>query len=205
MVRQQLMERGIDDPRVLDAMRTVPREEFIPSQLQYDAYGDWPLPIGFGQTISQPYTVAFMVQALQLQGTEKILEIGTGSGYAAAVMSCVTSEVHTVERIVPLADRARQRLAQLGYNTVHVYTGDGTLGLPEQSPFDAVVVTAGALELPQAYVRQLADGGRIVIPIGPTRHGQTLHRYTLSGSQLRLEHLGQFAFVPLIGEHNPPA
>lgn len=198
MVEQQLIARGIHDVRVLDAMRAVPREEFVPRQLQYDAYSDWPLPIGFGQTISQPYTVAFMAEALQLTGTEKVLEVGTGCGYAAAVISCVAREMHTIERIVPLADHARERLARLGYHSVQVYTGDGSLGLPDQAPFDAIVVTAGATELPPAYVAQLADNGRIVIPIGSVRHSQTLQRLTKSGEKLHVEHLGQFAFVPLI-------
>ncbi|MBI1903513.1 MAG: protein-L-isoaspartate(D-aspartate) O-methyltransferase [Planctomycetia bacterium] len=200
MVRQQFAGRGIVDARVLAAMREVPRHEFVPQHLAIYAYDDKPLPIGFGQTISQPYTVAFMCQAMSLHGGEKVLEIGTGSGYAAAVLSHLAERVYTIERIAELAAEAAERLRRLGYANVEVRTADGTLGLADAAPFDAIVVTAGAQTLPPAYQEQLAEGGRIVIPIGPTRHSQTMWRYTRVGDDLLGEDLGPFAFVPLIGE-----
>lgn len=201
MVQNQLVARGICDGRLLDATNCVPREEFLPQQLQSEAYEDWPLPIGFGQTISQPYTVAFMTEALQLEGPEKVLEIGTGSGYAAAVLACLANEVHTVERIPLLAQQAEHRLVRLGCGNVHVHTANGTLGLPSHAPFDAIIVTAGAEELPKSYAKQLAEGGRIVIPIGDARNSQALYRFTRRGPKLNVENLGQFAFVPLIGQY----
>ena len=201
MVRDQIEARGIRDHRVLDAMNRVPREEFVPRDLQNEAYDDRPLPIGYGQTISQPFTVAFMTEALRLAGAEKVLEIGTGSGYAAAVLACLANEVHTIERIPSLAQQAERRLARLGFDNVHLHTANGTLGLPTYAPFDAIVVTAGADQLPEPYAEQLADGGRIVIPIGPAPTSQTLCRFTRRGRELNAENLGQFAFVPLIGEH----
>ncbi len=201
MIQDHLGGRGITDLRVLEAMNRVPREQFVPEQLQGEAYADWPLPIGFGQTISQPFTTAYMTQALWLQGTEKVLEVGTGSGYAAAILSCLASEVFTVERISVMAEQARDRLERLGFNNVHVFAADGTLGMRARAPFDAIIVTAGSDSLPPPYVEQLAEGGRIVIPIGTTPTSQTLCRYTLRDGQLSVEQLGQFAFVPLIGEH----
>lgn len=200
MVDEQLREHGISDERVLDAMRCVPREEFVPDELRGAAYEDGPLPIGFGQTISQPFTVAFMCQALQLKGTEKVLEIGAGSGYGAAVLSHLASSVFTVERVPGLVKSARARLDRTGYQNVKVVAADGTLGLPDEAPFDAIVVTAGAETLPDAYVRQLRAGGRIVIPLGRSRHSQTMYRFTRLDGQLRVEDLGGFAFVPLIGK-----
>ncbi len=199
MVENQIRARGVEDSRVLAAMNRVPREAFVPARLRVAAYDDMPLPIGFGQTISQPYTVAFMCEALQLRGEEKVLEIGTGSGYAAAVLSLLAREVYTVERIGALAEEASARLTHLGYRNVHVRVADGTLGLADAAPFDAIVVTAGAEELPEAYRRQLADGGRIVIPLGRTPYSQTLCRFTRTGEEIRVENLGGFAFVPLIG------
>ncbi len=201
MVEWQLYDRGIFDPRVLDAMRTVPREEFVPDFLRHEAYEDGPLPIGHGQTISQPFTVAYMVQALELTGDEDALEIGTGSGYGAAVLSRLVRSVHTIERIPALAQKAQLRLRDLGYDNVIVHIANGTLGLPDHSSFDAIVVTAGAAELPQPYAKQLADGGRIVIPLGETITNQRLARFTKHGDQLQEENLGRFAFVPLIGKH----
>ncbi len=200
MVQGQLRYQGIDDPRVLAAMATVPREEFVDKSLCGEAYKDWPLPIGYGQTISQPFTVAYMVQALRLDGSEKVLEIGTGSGYGAAVLSCLAEEVHTVERIAQLGEAAKSRLIRLGYHNVQVHVANGTLGLPEYAPFDAIIVTAGAEELPKPYLDQLAEGGRVVIPIGEPA-SQALFRFTRKGSQLKSENLGCFAFVPLIGQH----
>ncbi len=201
MVEEQLREHGIADPRVLDAMGRVPREEFVPADLRYAAYEDGPLPIGFAQTISQPFTVALMCEALLLAGSEKVLEIGAGSGYSAAVLSLLARSVFSVERIPGLADTARARLARLGYANVQVITADGTLGLPAEAPFDAIVVTAGAEALPDAYVRQLQPGGRIVIPIGSYRYNQTMYRFTRLPEELRVENLGGFAFVPLVGKY----
>lgn len=199
MVEGQLRARGIRDQRVLQAMATVPREEFVSPSMRHAAYRDAALPIEFGQTISQPFTVAFMCEALRLQGTEKVLEIGAGSGYSAAVLSLLCGEVHTVERIPELAELARQRLLRLGYENVRVYAANGTLGLPAAAPFDGIVVTAGAPALPCRYARQLAEGGRIVIPIGPSPTSQEMRRFTRHGDELEQEELGGFAFVPLIG------
>lgn len=201
MVEQQLRRRGLRDERVLQAMLTVPREEFVPAPLRESAYDDCALPIGQGQTISQPFTVAFMIEALQLRGDERVLEIGTGSGYAAAVLSLASGEVYTVERIPELAAAAAERLARLGYHNVHVKIGDGTLGLPEAAPFDGIIVTAGAPELPAPYREQLAPGGRIVIPIGDSPRSQLMYRYTKQNGTLTSECLGGFAFVPLVGRH----
>ncbi len=201
MVDEQLREHGISDERVLDAMRRVPREEFVPDELRGAAYEDGPLPIGCGQAISQPFTVAFMCQALQLEGPEKVLEIGAGSGYGAAVLSRLAARVFSVERIPELVKTAHANLARVGYENVHVVEGDGTLGLPDEAPFDGIVVTAGAETLPDAYVRQLKPGGRIVIPVGRSRYGQTMYRFTRGDEHLRVENLGGFAFVPLIGKY----
>lgn len=203
MVDGQLRFRGLSDPRVLAAMAVVPREHFVPAELIDAAYEDGPLPIGYSQTISQPYTVAFMCEALRLRGDEQVLEIGTGSGYAAAVLSRLAAHVWTVERISPLADAARERLQRLGVRNVSVKTADGALGWPEHAPFDAIVVTAAAEELPRAYFDQLHDGGRLVIPIGPAPYGQTMYRYTRLGDELRAEALGEFSFVPLISSSLP--
>lgn len=204
MVDEQFRAHGISDPRVLQAMSEIPREEFVPSDLRAAAYEDSPLPIGCGQTISQPFTVAFMTQALQLEGNEKVLEIGTGSGYGAAVLGRLASEVYTVERIAALAEQARERLARLGYDNVTVVRGDGTLGLPDQAPFDAIVVTAGAESLSESFVQQLREGGRIVIPIGGYRTGQTMYRFTRQHGELKVGDLGSFTFVPLIGQGGWP-
>jgi len=201
MLREHLAGRGITDQRVLSAMREVPREAFLPAELAAAAYDDSPLPIAAGQTISQPYIVAYMVEALQLEGTERVLEIGTGSGYAAAVLSRCAAEVFTVERIAALADTARSRLRELGYLNVTVHQGDGTLGWQEHAPYQGIVVTAGAPEVPQALKYQLAPGGRLVIPVGPTQHLQNLVRVKrVGGHEFRQEELCPVRFVPLIGE-----
>lgn len=205
MVEQQVACRDIDDQRVLAAMATIPREEFVPPKLQSLAYTDQALPIECDQTISQPFTVAFMCQALQLRGGERVLEVGTGSGYAAAVMSQLAAEVVTVERIPFLAETAAARLSRLGYHNVQVHTADGTMGWSAGAPYDAIVVTAAAEQLPQPYVDQLKDGGRIVIPIGPRIRGQRMFRFTRHGKEIVAEVLGSFAFVPLIGEHGWPS
>jgi len=198
MVDEQLAPRGISDPRVLAAMRTVPREEFVPESLRHAAYTDKALALRLGQTISQPFTVAIMCQALQLRGDEKILDIGTGSGYAAAVLSLLAREVVSIERLPELADAARATLAQLGYLNVAVIVGDGSLGFAAEAPFDAIVAAAAAKQLPQTLPSQLADGGRIVLPIGDPNKTQTMRRYLRRGDAWIEDDLGQFSFVPLI-------
>jgi protein-L-isoaspartate(D-aspartate) O-methyltransferase len=199
MVARDIRARGIADPRVLDALATVPRHAFVPAGLGAYAYDDRPLPIEAGQTISQPYIVALMTEALQLDRHDVVLEIGTGSGYAAAVLARIARRVDTIERIPELADRARHRLAVLGHANVTVRCGDGTLGWAEHAPYDAIVVTAGGPDVPQALRDQLAIGGRLVMPIGPP-HAQTLIRATRTGvDEFRTDDLGPVAFVPLIG------
>ncbi len=198
MVSDQLERRGIDDPRVLAAMREVPRHVFVGALQEAHAYEDRPLEIGQGQTISQPFTVAFMAQSLYLQGTEKVLEVGTGSGYGAAILSRLAAQVYTVERLPELAAAARSRLGELGYHNVQVEHRDGVLGLPEQAPFDAIVVTAAAPQLPTAYLAQLADGGRLVIPIDQDANQQVMYRFRRHGDSHYREFLGYFAFVPLV-------
>lgn len=199
MVREQIEARGVTDPRVLDAMRRVPRHLFVPPDYRDLAYSDGPLPIGHGQTISQPYIVAYMTALLRLKGDEKVLEIGTGSGYQAAVLAHLAREVHTVERIPALAEQARRRLEALGLTNVTVHISDGTLGLPELAPFDAILVTAAAPKVPQSLLDQLADGGRLVIPVG-SRGVQYLERWLRFGDEFRRQVLDPVAFVPLIGE-----
>ena len=201
MVDSQLRRRGISDPRVLQAMLHVPREEFVLADERYAAYQDNPLPIGFSQTISQPFTVAFQCEALQLQGNERVLEIGAGSGYAAAVLARLAREVFTVEVIPELAEQAIERLRRLGYANVAVFAADGSLGLPQHAPFDGIVVSAGAAALPAPYLEQLAEGGRIVIPIGDGLCGQTMYRFTKIKERVTTEALGDFSFVPLVGKH----
>jgi protein-L-isoaspartate(D-aspartate) O-methyltransferase len=196
---QHLRQRGIVDERVLGAMSIVPREAFVPEALGDRAYEDHALPIGQEQTISQPFTVAYMCEALQLRGEETVLEIGAGSGYGASVLSRLANWVYTIERLPDLAEQARRRMRRLGFHNVEVRIGDGSLGLPDAAPFDAIIATAGAEHCPAAYRDQLAEGGRIVIPIGPVPRRQTLVRYTLRHGELITESLGDFAFVPLIG------
>ena len=200
MVERQIRARGVRDPRVLDAMRRVPRHWFVPPGEEDLAYEDRPVPIGYGQTMSQPYIVARMTELLNLRGDEKVLEIGTGSGYQAAILGLLAREVHTVERIPELAEQARKRLARLGLENVHVHIGDGTLGWPEHAPYDAILVTAAAPEVPQPLLEQLADGGRLVIPIGDRLY-QYLERWTRRGQKFHRERFEPVAFVPLIGEH----
>ena len=204
MVRQQIEARGVTDRAVLAAMEEVPREAFVSAPYAKLAHEDQPLPIEEGQTISQPYIVALMAEALQLgSGARKrarVLEIGTGSGYAAAVLSRIAAEVYTVERIGSLAETARKRLAELGFENVHVLHGDGTLGWPEHAPYDGIVVAAGGPEVPEALLEQLSAGGRLVIPVGATQREQSLLRVTRSESgEIRREDLGGVRFVPLIG------
>jgi protein-L-isoaspartate(D-aspartate) O-methyltransferase len=200
MIREHLMGRGIRDQAVLQAMREVPREAFIDERILESAYGDHPLPIAEGQTISQPYIVAYMTEALALNSTDRVLEIGTGSGYAAAVLSRIVTTVHTVERLAGLAQSARQRLERLGYTNIVVHEGDGTLGWPEHAPYDAIVVTAGAPNVPQSLREQLAVGGRLVIPVGRSYDLQMLVRVRrVSEHDYRNEELCGVRFVPLIG------
>ena len=200
MLSEHLLARGIRDAAVLRAMREVPREAFLPPEMARWAYEDGPLPIEAGQTISQPYIVAYMIEALELVGRERALEIGTGSGYAAAVLSRCAAEVFTVERIAQLAESAGSRLQALGYRNVKVQLGDGTLGWPQHAPYDAIVVTAGAPEVPAELLGQLATGGRLVIPVGSSQHQQDLVRVRrLANGDFRREELCAVRFVPLIG------
>jgi protein-L-isoaspartate(D-aspartate) O-methyltransferase len=200
MVEVQLRARGLRDPAVLAAMRAVPREEFVPPHLRSLAYEDRPLPIDEGQTISQPYMVAYMAEALELAGTERVLEIGTGSGYAAAVLSRLAPMVHSVERLAGLAATARERLHQLGFTNIAVLEGDGSLGWPPFAPYDAIVVTAGAPEIPAPLLEQLAIGGRLVIPVGSSHNFQSLIRIRRKSlDDYRRENLMDVMFVPLIG------
>ncbi len=200
MVALQIAARGVRDPAVLAAMRSVPREMFVPADLAEFAYQDSPLPIEEGQTISQPYIVAAMIEALHPEPTDRVLEVGTGSGYAAAVLSRVVKEVYTIERHEPLARLAEGRFARLGYRNIRVMVGDGTLGWPEHAPFDVIVTTAGGYEAPRALLAQLKVSGRLVIPLGPTPREQELLRITRAGAErYEREELGQVRFVPLIG------
>lgn len=200
MIREHLLGRGIRDQAVLQAMREVPREAFIDERILESAYGDRPLPIAEGQTISQPYIVAYMTEALELDAEDRVLEIGTGSGYAAAVLSRIVTTVHTVERLGGLAQSARERLERLGYTNIVVHEGDGTLGWPEHAPYDAIVVTAGAPNVPKPLLEQLAIGGRLVIPVGESCEVQMLDRVRrVSEHDYRSEQLCGVRFVPLIG------
>jgi protein-L-isoaspartate(D-aspartate) O-methyltransferase len=209
MVERQLLARGIIDRRVLRAFREVPREQFVSASQRDAAYDDGPLPIGHGQTISQPYIVALSCEALRLQGHERVLEIGTGSGYAAAILAQLANQVVSVERLPELAAAASERLQILGYDNVTVRCGDGTLGWPERAPYDAIAVAAGGPTVPQALLAQLAVGGRLVIPVGSDEGAQVLTRITRVGvDELRREELADVRFVPLIGaqgwlEHAP--
>jgi len=199
MVERDIASRGVADERVLKAMRIVPRERFLPAEMAEFAYEDTPLPIEEGQTISQPMIVAVMAEAAGLDERSQVLEIGAGSGYGAAVLSRIAAEVWTIERHALLADQAARRLADLGYDNAHVIHGDGTLGLPEQAPFDAIVVTAGGPSVPEALIEQLVEGGRLVIPVGPETRGQRLLRVRRVGDDTVEEDLGPVRFVPLVG------
>jgi len=198
MVRQQIEFRGVRDPRVLHALRSVPRERFVPAAQRPWAYADRPLPIGYAQTISQPYVVAAMTEALDPQPGDKVLEIGTGSGYQAALLSLLVNEVHSIEIVPELADEARRRLAEEGYANVRVVTGDGFLGLPDHAPFDGIIVTAAPPEVPPALVEQLAPGGRLVIPVGSSI--QELRVLERGPEGIRETSLFPVRFVPKTGE-----
>jgi protein-L-isoaspartate(D-aspartate) O-methyltransferase len=197
MVDSQLRARGIYNPIVLEAMLRVPRHEFVPEALRAEAYEDHPLPIGEGQTISQPYVVAVMLDLLQLAPTDIVLEIGTGSGYVTALLAELAARVFSIERHATLATSARAVLATLGYTNVHVFTGDGTLGLPANAPFDAILVSAAALEVPSALLTQLRDGGRMIIPVG-SADSQQLRFIHMHNGQALTSLLDPVRFVPLI-------
>ena len=196
MVRDQIEARGVKDPRVLEAMRSVERHLFVPEREKSRAYNDTPLPIGYGQTISQPYIVAYMCEALELKGGEKVLEIGTGSGYHAAVLSLLAKEVYTIEILEPLAREAQKRLESLGYRNVKVRCGDGYKGWPEEAPFDAIIVTAAPPEIPQELVNQLKVGGKMVLPVG--EEIQELVRVTKEEKGIKTERLLPVRFVPMV-------
>jgi len=196
MVRDQIEARGVKDPRVLEAMRSVERHLFVPEREKPRAYNDTPLPIGYGQTISQPYIVAYMCEALELKGDEKVLEIGTGSGYHAAVLSLLAKEVFTIEILEPLAREAQKRLESLGYRNVKVKCGDGYKGWPEEAPFDAIIVTAAPPEIPEELVKQLKVGGKMVLPVG--EEIQELVRVTKEEKGIKTERLLPVRFVPMV-------
>ncbi len=198
MVKYQIEARGIRDPRVLDAMREIPRHCFVPAPYREAAYRDGPLPIGGGQTISQPYIVALMTELLELGPADRVLEIGTGSGYQSAILAKLVAEVITVERLPEVADYARKNLASLGIKNVDVIVGDGTLGYPGRAPYQGVIITACAPDVPQPLVEQLADGGRLVAPVGSRDFQQLTKLVRHEGSVERFTY-GGVAFVPLIG------
>lgn len=200
MVQEQLIPRGISDQRVLEAMREVPRHCFVDDALQSRAYGDFPLPIAAGQTISQPYIVALMTEALRLAGSERVLEIGTGSGYQAAILSRLCSQVYTVERINVLLAGSRRVFDQLKYFNIVAKLDDGTLGWPEHGPYDAIIVTAGGPEIPEPLIEQLSEDGRLVIPVGD-QHMQALQLLEKVEEEVRVRELEKVRFVDLVGEH----
>ena len=199
MVERQLRRRGITDPRVLAAMARVPRHLFVPPERQWEAYADYPLPIGDGQTISQPYIVALMTAALELTGVEKVLEIGTGSGYQTAILAELAREVCTIERIPTLSHTAQDKLQELGYTNVRFFIGDGTVGLPDEAPFDRIIATGGFPRLPVSLLAQLADSGIFVAPVGG-RTFQHLLQVRKRGDTFTQVDLGGCRFVPLTGK-----
>lgn len=200
MVDIQLIPRGIRDKRVLKAMRKVPRHSFVSEEMLFEAYGDTALPIGERQTISQPYMVAVMTELLELSGREKVLEIGTGSGYQAAILAELSGEVYTIERFQPLSYRAREILDSLGYKNIHFRADDGTLGWLEAAPFDRILITAGAPEIPEPHIEQLAEGGIIVAPVGD-RFSQQLVKAVKQQGKLSRGYHTFCTFVPLVGDY----
>ncbi len=200
MVERQLKARGLADPRLLAAFRKVPRHAFVPAELQRDAYADHPLPIGSGQTISQPYMTALMISLLRLQGHERVLEIGSGSGYQTAILAELALEVYSVERLPELLSGVKRKVEALGYLNVHLTPGNGSMGWPEHAPYDAILVSAAAPELPRPLVEQLNDPGRMAVPIGPVS-GQMLTEVEKRQGSLRQTGVAGCVFVPLLGEH----
>lgn len=200
MVETQIVERGIKNKRVIEAMKKVPRHLFVPENIIDDAYDDRALPIGYGQTISQPYIVALMTELLELKGDEKVLEIGTGSGYQAAILAELVKEVHTIERVEPLALEARKKFEKFGYKNIKVYIKDGTEGLPEEAPFDRIIITAATPQIPDPLVIQLKEGGIIVAPVGE-RYSQYMLKAEKKQNKLEEHYLIPVAFVPLIGKY----
>lgn len=200
MIQQQIASRRVEDQRVLDAMRNVPRHMFVPPELVPEAYNDYPLPVGRGQTISQPYIVAQMTELLKLKGEERVLEIGTGSGYQAAILSLLCAEVFTIEYVEELAWAAIERLKKLGYRNVHVRTGDGYEGWPDEAPFEGIIVTAATPLVPEPLKAQLAAHGRLVVPIGSEFGDQTLMLYRRQGHELTAVPIESVRFVPLRGK-----
>jgi protein-L-isoaspartate(D-aspartate) O-methyltransferase len=201
MVEEGVIGYGITDDEVIAALRDVPRHAFVTEEYLSQAYENHPLPIGYGQTISQPYIVALMTEAAEIEAGDRVLEVGTGSGYQAAVLAEIADEVHTVEIIGPLAERAEEDLEKLGYDNVQVYHADGYFGLPDEAPFDAILVTAAPDHIPQPLVQQLKVGGSLVIPVGPVGGYQTLWKLTkVSADEVRTENLGGVTFVPFTRE-----
>jgi protein-L-isoaspartate(D-aspartate) O-methyltransferase len=203
MVRQQVEMRGVTEERLLTAMRKVPREQFVPETMRDRSYSDGPLPIGYGQTISQPFVVAFMTEKLRLRPTDRVLEIGTGSGYQAAILAELAAEIYTIEIVEPLGKKAAQTLQRLGYKNVQVKIGDGYQGWPEHAPFDAVIVTCAPDHVPRPLVEQTKEGGRIVIPVGPAGD-QTLYLLEKKNGQLEQRAVLPVLFVPMTGEASRP-
>jgi len=200
MVQKDIQGRGVKDPKVLEAMKKIPRHLFVDESFKEEAYADHPLPIGEGQTISQPYVVALMSEALRLRPEDRVLEVGTGSGYQAAVLAEIVKEVYTIEIRKPLAESASKRLQELGYKNIQVKCADGYFGWEEVAPFDAIIVTAASNHIPPALLKQLKEGGRLIIPVGSTTFHQTLTLVTKEKGDLQVEQLGGVIFVPLIGE-----
>jgi protein-L-isoaspartate(D-aspartate) O-methyltransferase len=200
MVNDQIVPRRISDDRVISAMRTVPRHLFVPTDLRHLAYADAPLPIGHRQTISQPYIVALMTSLLELKESDKVLEIGTGSGYQGAILAQIADQVYSIERIGELADKTRELFQELGLNNIQVRQGDGTLGWEKEAPFNAIIVTAAAPKVPEPLKEQLASDGRMVLPVGG-RNGQILELWRRKGKKLEKERVAPVAFVPLVGDH----
>jgi len=200
MVERQLIARGIEDNRVIEAMSKIPRHLFVHASLSGSAYGDHPLPIGDGQTISQPYVVALMTAALNVKPTDRVLEIGTGSGYQTAVLAEIVKEVYTIEIRERLSGSAARLLKELGYKNVHTKHGDGYFGWEEHAPFDAVIITASANHIPPPLLKQVKDGGHLIIPLGSTQYYQTLTLVTKRGDDLSVTEMGGVAFVPMTGE-----
>lgn len=199
MVKHQIAARGVKDPRVLEAMSRVPRHLFVPGNIAERAYDDSPLPIGEGQTISQPYMVAWMTELLEIGEGDKVLEIGTGSGYQAAILCELAAEVISIEKYPELAREAGEKLRSLGYGNITIHVGDGTLGWPQRAPYDGIMVTAGAPSVPQPLLEQLADGGRLVIPVGPSGM-QMLNLIRRKGNDFQASEEGTCVFVPLVGK-----